>query len=817
MAQLRTFNAQLAPHTSIDLRTAIPGTLTIEPSDASVKGAHDVHFRQASERMQDRSLRRTSTRLSLEDESSRRVERLVEGEKIELKIDNVGPPDAPMSSKEALSLSPPRSRPPTTTSSRPANQSQSSTPNSTSNHIQTLTVPSTVGRRYQQIQPYPAGSKSTPAPLGRALTEPLNMSTSSLPPSSSSATTSLPQQQQQQSVQHPIVPSASTASLAPTEVEVDWDDPDSARAELDRLGIKVWDFAHPLPPAAPPSTSTKGKRKETPAASLDARRQTIAKITVTKAPTLFDAWTSLARYEFYLSRGSRTMTSSTPSPIGKKSALRPYQNEFLNTFRQQPIPGYITARLLSPKLNFISRAEVEERWLDVDILELERYLYATDLPSFWSETPTESEARKTEEWESQWKVSKPTSIPILEAMGLRLRPTIVSSVPTLASSSITSYSTKTLITPDGTCSVPTLAQRKALCDAASWDLLFLTTYANFEITLDARRVSMVGVSQDVDEDEVEDRGDDGEARSQIPSDNVGSQEVAGDMDMREAADTSSVGADHQRDKNRGRDDEPVSNPAAADCDCREPAEHRGNCQCVNGDAYAEVGQSTGSKESRKRKSRRLDENDEEEDVDNGDNDTAGGGEKGRGRKRTRGTKSRKDDDAIAMTTANESLPVPDPSPIPSLRSKRLREAEDEESAQSSSTNTMPQEEGGGGGSPRKKRRLGNASVAQPPTSPQASTTDIPVTATSSRSRAKVAKPSSPLPSSSDTRGSETGPPGPGLTTTMITRQLRPRLPRQAKGALPSAPAEPSEPPSSSTSKSAAAKKKGGKGKGKAKK
>ncbi|KAF5333850.1 hypothetical protein D9758_018202 [Tetrapyrgos nigripes] len=82
---------------------------------------------------------------------------------------------------------------------------------------------------------------------------------------------------------------ASNTSLVPTEIDIppiNWDNLIEAREELDRWGVGVRDFAYlnPNPKA----------KQVTPMPTLNFR----------PAPTIFDPYTSLATYEYYLSRGT---------------------------------------------------------------------------------------------------------------------------------------------------------------------------------------------------------------------------------------------------------------------------------------------------------------------------------------------------------------------------------------------------------------------------------------------------------------------------------------------------------------------------------
>jgi len=168
-------------------------------------------------------------------------------------------------------------------------------------------------------------SKET-IPLGRMRTQPDILPSSSTCPERTFSNSSL-------------VSNASFTSLAPTEVEVDWDDPGEAKAELVRQGIKIVDYICRRTYYHSSSFGQKDKGKQ-------------KAIDVEPAPILFDPYSALGQYEYYLSRNVNADTGPR---------------------RTFPIPPFIIWQLLSPSLRFLEESE-KERWLDIDRVAYQKFL-----------------------------------------------------------------------------------------------------------------------------------------------------------------------------------------------------------------------------------------------------------------------------------------------------------------------------------------------------------------------------------------------------------------------------------------------------------
>ncbi|KAK7434633.1 hypothetical protein VKT23_020099 [Stygiomarasmius scandens] len=296
-------------------------------------------------------------------------------------------------------------------------------------------------------------SKET-APLSRTRTQPDIFPSSSTCPERTFSNSSL-------------VSNASFTSLAPTEIEVDWDDPGEAKAELVRQGIKIVDYIchgtyyH----SSSFGQNDKGKQKA---------------VDVKPAPILFDPYSALGQYEYYLSRN-----------VNSDTGLR----------RTFPIPPFIIWQLFSPSLRFLEESEKEkERWLDIDRVAYQKFQLNRRKRSL------------QERGEEEVKVVIPYyRLPwVLDAMGLLPESTSSSACTSTSASPSPSTSTSPDVdTPTSPPSspplppvppnspierppplkpdvlrtnsgwiIPTLEQRQALCKITSLDPQFMTVWRN---------------------------------------------------------------------------------------------------------------------------------------------------------------------------------------------------------------------------------------------------------------------------------------------------------------------------------------------------
>ncbi|KAF5333852.1 hypothetical protein D9758_018208 [Tetrapyrgos nigripes] len=396
---LRTFNTRLTPHTSIELRTSVPGTLTIEPSDGSVRrevmerveremqarvSLSEIEGGRERERVglaasgpgtgtgtgaagskRVHSFSSSSASTTSEDNGGfgfsqppkkrpRVEESMKEGEKIECRID-FNEEDREYQVKKALSLATPSSDlrsfqhgfDPTTYNPHldgPPPKGIVIDPNGdvtmlvlTPMHSDNISAwrngvadsneAATTSTAASTSASTSASAKSYPYPaLALGSGRPSTCSSSN---SNQNLNPNLQRSWSNTSI-------TSEASLVPTEIEippVNWDNPIEARKELDRLAVGVWDFAYvkgsvvggkgdkdKLEAKGKDKTSVqvevkaearakeKAKEKEKvkvgPEAKFKEDVEMKLKDEPRPAPTIFDPYTSLATYEYYLSKGS---------------------------------------------------------------------------------------------------------------------------------------------------------------------------------------------------------------------------------------------------------------------------------------------------------------------------------------------------------------------------------------------------------------------------------------------------------------------------------------------------------------------------------
>ncbi|KAK7453199.1 hypothetical protein VKT23_011880 [Stygiomarasmius scandens] len=256
MAQFRTFRAQLSPHTSVDLITSIPGTLSVGKGDVDLRRAHEVHVKQAKRVTGEDHVKSSKKEAKMGDNAQQEIT------KLECFI------DIPQSDRECAEIA----NEIVEVHAHPlAGSSTSSGPSSTSSRsnsprLLTRSMPASTSVP-SLSSPDPGPSVSPPqaqarmrtlASLGRTQTQILPSPSPSSQPMPSARL--VPSDNPKRTFSNTSV--ASAASLAPTEPDIDWDNPIEAKDELGRLGVKIVDFAYASRFSSGRDDKGKGKEKE---------------------------------------------------------------------------------------------------------------------------------------------------------------------------------------------------------------------------------------------------------------------------------------------------------------------------------------------------------------------------------------------------------------------------------------------------------------------------------------------------------------------------------------------------------------------------